>query len=78
MTERLRLTLVAECPIRVCASLHASGAYRHYTNPKTGRVCCFGPGSEPGEGFEVTVAQWEFLESLSPAVEERADVTDAA
>ena len=57
--------LAAECCVRLCAALHASGEYFHTRHPRTGRVCCWRRGAEVPEGHEATEAQdrlWVDLE----------------
>lgn len=53
--------LHAECPVRICAVLHATGEYVHAVHRDTGRVCCYHWSRLP-EDAEPTEAQrilWE-------------------
>lgn len=63
--DDLPARLCAECPLRICAALHASGEYTHHRHPRTGRVGCFRRGVEIPEGFLPSEAQedlWDEME----------------
>lgn len=48
--------LAAECPVRICPSLHQTGDYQHYRLPN-GRLRCFGRGVDVPDGSTASDAQ---------------------